>query len=145
MNVQSLTGRAPQWVVGGSSREPTCRRGGDSPRSPRNSVAARWTRTAHETATTTLPPWLEGYALGSPRSGRGADCAGDPPPRRQPGACQREMQDDPTNGALDPHGELQQPLAQRRDLRIGQGGPRGPSAEFLEQDVRRQREQDAKL
>src|SRR5713101_4005767 len=145
MNVQSVKGRAPQWVVGASSWSPTCRRGGDSPRSPRNGVATCWTRTADETKTTTLPPWWEGYSPGATRSGRGADCAGNPPPRRQPGARQWQMQDDPTNRALDPHGELEQPVAQRRDLRIGQGGPGGPSAEFLEQQVRRQREEDTKL
>src|SRR2546422_7064067 len=41
------------------------------------------------------------------------------------------------------HRELEQALAQGRDLGIGTRGAGGASAQFLEQDVRRQRQQDA--
>ena len=47
--------------------------------------------------------------------------------------------------AFHPHGELEQPLAQRGDLRIGTRRARRPAPQFLEQHVRGQREQDAKL
>src|SRR6059036_798764 len=100
---------------------------------------------ADRTSTTTLRPWWAGGAWGPTRSGRGADGAGNTPPRREPGEARRQVQDDATDRALHPHGELEQPLAQRRDLGIGAGGARCPAPQFLEQDVRRQREQDSEL
>jgi hypothetical protein len=56
-----------------------------------------------------------------------------------------KCKDDPPHRALDPHRELQQPLAQRGDLRVGTGGARGPAPQVLEQHVRRQGQQHAKL
>jgi hypothetical protein len=80
-------------------------------------------------------PWVGPEWAEPTRSGRGAHRAGDPPPHRQPGERRRQVQDDPLNRALDPHGELEQPFAQRRDLGIGHSGSRGPAPQFLEQDV----------
>src|SRR6266852_9369260 len=145
MNVQSPLRRAPQWAVGASSWGPTCRQCGHWLRSWRGGRATCSTRTADGPWTRTLRPWWHGSAWGPTRLERRADCAGEPLPCRQPGERRRQVQDDPTGRALDPHGELEQPLAQRRDLRLGTGGARGPAAQLLEQHVRRQREQDAKL
>src|SRR5439155_25260939 len=116
MNVQSLVRRTPQGVVGASSHGPTGRPGGHSLRSPCGGGATRWTHTADGASTTTLHPWWDGSAGGPTRLGRGADGAGDPPPRREPGERRRQVQDDATDRVLDPHGELEQPLAQRGDL-----------------------------
>ena len=63
----------------------------------------------------------------------------------EPGERRRQVQDDPPHRALDPHRELQQPLAQRGDLRVGTGGARGPAPQLLEQHVRRQGQQHAEL
>src|SRR5882724_1646437 len=55
-------------------------------------------------------------------SGRGAEGLRQLPPRAQPGEGRRQMQDDAAHGALDPDGNLEQPLPQRAHLRDGAGG-----------------------
>src|SRR5436309_4699462 len=56
--------------------------------------------------------------------GHGADGEREAAPRGQPRKGRRQVQDDPAHGALDPHGELDQPLPQRADL--GPGAGRAP-------------------
>src|SRR5712691_3313971 len=51
-------------------------------------------------------------------SGRRADRAGEVLPGRAPGKGRRQVQHDAAHRALDPDGELEQPLAQRSDLRV---------------------------
>src|SRR6266849_10529560 len=145
MKVQSSLHGAPQWVVGASSWGPRGRLDANWPDSPLSDSEMRWTVTADGASARTLLAWLDESSQGSASSGRCADGAGKSLPRRQPGECRRQVQDDPTDRALDPHGELEQPLAQRRDLRRGTAGARRSAPQLLEEHVRRQREQDAKL
>src|SRR5712691_7905601 len=145
MNVQSPLYRAPQWVVGASSQGPRWRRGANWPHSVLSGRAMRWRGATDRGSVRTLRPWLDESTEGPTSSGRRTDGAGEPLPRRQPGERRRQVQDDPTGRALDPHGELEQPLAQRRDLGVGTGSARGPAPQLLEQHVRRQREQDPEL
>src|SRR5512136_2092838 len=140
MKVQSPLHGAPQWVVGASSWGPRCRRGDKWPESVLRGTATRWTGAADGASPRTLRPRLDEGAKGTMSSGRRADGAGDPSPRREPRAGRRHVQDDPPDRALDPHGELEQALAQRGDLRVGTGGARRPAPQFLEQDVRGERE-----
>src|ERR1700692_4397907 len=119
MNVQSPLHGAPQWVGGASSWGPTCRRGDNWSHAVLGGSATRWTGTVDEVSMRTLRPWGDDSTTGPLSSGRRADSAGDPPPRREPRAGGRQVQDDSTDRALDPYGELEQPLAQRGDLRIG--------------------------
>jgi hypothetical protein len=53
--------------------------------------------------------------------GHGADGERETAPRGQPRKGRGQVQDDPAHGALDPHGELDQPLPQRADLGAGAG------------------------
>ena len=55
------------------------------------------------------------------------------------------MQDNPARRALDPDGQLDQPLAQQGDLGASAGGPGRPALQLLKQDVGGQREQDPEL
>ncbi len=77
-------------------------------------------------------------------SGR-AERVGDLLPRLAPRECLRQVQDNAPDGALDPDGDLQQSLAQRRDL----GGTDGRSArvglQHLAQDIGRRGEQQTEL
>src|SRR5882724_5715820 len=68
-------------------------------------------------------------------SGRGAEGLGQLPPRAQPGEGRRQMQDDAAHGALDPDGDLEQPLPQRAHLRGGAGGRLRAPPEQLEDRV----------
>src|SRR2546425_1029389 len=67
------------------------------------------------------------------------------PPRRQPREGHGQVQYDSSHRAFDPYGELEQALAQGRDLGLGAGGAGRAPAQLLEQDVRREREQDPDL
>src|SRR6266436_1511317 len=78
-------------------------------------------------------------------SGRRADRARELAPRPEPGEARRQVQDDAAHRALHPHGELDQSLAQRGDLRVRARGAARATLELLEQQVRGQREQDAEL
>jgi hypothetical protein len=72
------------------------------------------------------PPSGSGGAVSERRAlRRGADGARQLPPCRQPRERQRQVQDDPPRRALDPHGKLDEPLAQRGDLRVGTRGRPG--------------------
>ena len=51
------------------------------------------------------------------------------------------MQDDAPHGAFDPYRDLDEAVAQRRDLRRGAGGAGGVRAQRLDQDVGRQRDE----
>jgi len=66
-----------------------------------------------------------------------------------PGALERErrreMKDDPTDRDLDPHAELDELLAQGRDLRPGAIGVVSREAELLHQHVGCRRHQHAEL
>src|SRR6266849_10752059 len=125
MNVHSSLRRAPQWVVGARVWRPTGRHGVQWLHASHGGRATCWMGGADGPSVMTVRSWWYGSVRETTRSGRCADRAGDPLPRREPGERRREVQDDPTDRALDPHGELQQPLAQRGDLRIGTGGARG--------------------
>src|SRR5258706_11099507 len=145
MKVQSPLHGAPLWVVGVSSGAPRCRLGDKWPDSVLRGRATRWTGTADGPSRRTLRPWLDEGTKGPTSSGRRAEGARDASPGREPRERGRHVQDDPPDRALDPHGELEQPLAQGGDLRIGTRRARRPAPQFLEQDVRRQREQDPEL
>ena len=90
-------------------------------------------------------PWWDGSVWGATGSGRGADRAGEPPPRREPGKRCRQVQYDPPHRALDPHRKLEQPFAQCRDLGTGTGGACGSTSQLLEQEVGRERQQHPEL
>jgi hypothetical protein len=87
-------------------------------------------------------PPREGYRLLCPAGERvrvsalrgRADGAGELPPRRQPREVHRQVQHDPAHRAFDPHRELEQALAQRRDLGVGAGRAGRAPTQFLEQD-----------
>jgi hypothetical protein len=55
------------------------------------------------------------------------------------------MQHDPSHRALDPGGELEQPLAQRADLGVGARRALGVGPQGLEQDVRGGRQEHPEL
>ena len=55
------------------------------------------------------------------------------------------MQDDAPHRALDPRRELDQPLAERADLRVGTGGALRLGVQSLEQDVGGDGQQDSEL
>src|SRR6266851_10452915 len=107
MNVQAPLRRAPQWLVGASSWGPTCSRDANWSDSSLSGRETRWTVTADGASARTLLSWLDESTKGPLSSGRRADGAGDPLPRRQPGERCGQVQDDPTGRALDPHGELE--------------------------------------
>ena len=68
------------------------------------------------------------------RRGR-RDAERDLPPGRQPGVRGGEVQHDAPHRALDPGGELEQPLAQRADLRVGARGALRVGLQSLKEDV----------
>src|SRR5207253_3680175 len=82
---------------------------------------------------------------GRPGSGRRADGAGELAPGPEPREARRQVQHDAAHRALHPDGELDQPLAQRGDLRVRTGGAPRAALELLEQDVGGQAQQDAEL
>src|SRR6266481_4992689 len=145
MNVQSPLRRAPQGVVGACVWRRTGRHGVQWPHASPGGRATCWMGVADGPSGMTVRSWWDGSVRGSTRSGRRADGAGDPPPRREPGERRGHVQNDSSDRALDPHGELEQPLAQRRNLCISTGGARRPAPQVLEQHIRRQREQDPEL
>src|SRR5262249_22975644 len=73
------------------------------------------------------PPGL----IGRRRSGRGADDTGDLAPRRQPGERRREVQHDAAHRAFDPDRDLDEAVAQCRDLGRGARGARDLLAQGL--------------
>ena len=77
--------------------------------------------------------------------GHRPDRAGHLSPRRPPRGKPGQMQHDAPHRALDPRGELDQPLAQRADLRVGTGGALRLSLQGLEQDVRGERQEHPEL
>jgi hypothetical protein len=77
--------------------------------------------------------------------GHGADGEREAAPRGQPRKDRGQVQDDPAHGALDPDGELDQPLAQRGDLGVGAGRPARVPLQRLVQHIRRHGQQDAEL
>src|SRR5260370_32809331 len=80
-----------------------------------------------------------------PVSGRRADGAGELAPGPEPREARRQVQHDAAHRALDPDGELDQPFAQRGDLRVRTGGAAGAALELLEQQVGGQAQEDAEL
>src|SRR5713101_2587978 len=82
----------------------------------------------------------------SPTASAGcADRAREVLPRRAPGKGRRQVQHDAAHRALDPDGELEQPLPQRGDLGVRAGRAARAALELLEQDVGGQSQQDAEL
>src|SRR5216684_3409551 len=88
-------------------------------------------------------PWAGLESMAPTGSGGRADGARQVPPRRQPRERRGEMQHDAAHRALDPDGELEQPLPQRGDLAVGAGGAARAALKLLEQDVGGPRQQDA--
>src|SRR3989454_12150005 len=83
---------------------------------------------------------------GSPIELRGrADSARKLTPGPEPWEGRGQGQHNAGHRALDPDGELDQPLAQRGDLRIRAGGAAGAALEFLEQQVGGPTPEDAEL
>jgi len=78
-------------------------------------------------------------------SGSRADRPRELPPRGEPRADRGQVQHDAAHRVLDPDGELDQPLAQRGDLRVRTGGAAGAALEFLEEHVGGQAQEDAEL
>src|SRR5438034_348481 len=83
---------------------------------------------------------------GSPIELRGrADGARKLTPGPEPREGRGQVQHNAAYRALDPDGELDQPFAQRGDLRVRTGGAAGAALELLEEDVSGQAQEDAKL
>lgn len=74
-----------------------------------------------------LSPGSAASRISRPASGSRADRAGEMLPRRAPGKGRRQVQDEATYGAIDPHRELAQPLTRRDDLRVGAGSAARPT------------------
>src|SRR5712692_1142178 len=90
-------------------------------------------------------PWSSVEWILPTTSGGRADRARELAPRPQPRETRRQMQDDPAHRALYPHGEFDQSLPQGGDLGVRADRPARTALEFLEQDVRRQRQEDPEL
>src|SRR3989304_7051279 len=101
--------------------------------------------TPKEPVTPTPVPRSSGEWISPTASGSRADCAGDLAPGPEPREGRGQVQHDAAGRALHPHGELDQPLPQRGDLRVRAGGAARAALELLEQDVRGQRQQHAEL
>jgi hypothetical protein len=82
----------------------------------------------------------------SPRlPGAGSDRLRDLAPGREPGTGAGQMEHDPARRPSDPDGELDQPLAEGGHLRARAGRPLRGLLQRLKEDIRRGRQQDAKL
>src|SRR6516165_7403280 len=98
------------------------------------SIAERW-----------LGPGPAGARTGADlRRGRG-EAPRDLLPGGEPAARGGQVHHDAPPRALDPGGELEQPLAQRADLRPGTGRPPRLGLQALEEDVRGEAEEHPEL